>query len=309
MAEPPTYHNALPLGSMLAEYKLEAVLGAGGFGMTYLGWDTHLEKHVAIKPGNIFLRASGSPVLIDFGAARQAIGGATRSLTSVLTPGYAPLEQYASDGNQGPWSDIYAMSGVLYRALANDNPPDAVSRLKSDTISANLAALRGRVSQPFLRAVEWALALDEKQRPQNVIEWKRALVGEAVASATVRLAAPSARDAKTVAVAPAQPFPQAQTEQEPRQRPERPGSRWRWVGVGLALLAAVIVASAWNKQQQAKEQARLETAQLEAERRAEEKKRTRFTPAASGVSYETPGRERPPRDRAAAPSGTVTGEQ
>ena len=46
----------------------------------------------------------------------------------MLTPGYAPLEQYSRDGHQGPWSDIYAMAGVLYRALVNENPPDAVSR-------------------------------------------------------------------------------------------------------------------------------------------------------------------------------------
>ena len=60
MADATTYRNALPLQSMLLEYRLESVLGAGGFGMTYLGWDTHLEKHVAIKeylPTDIAVRA------------------------------------------------------------------------------------------------------------------------------------------------------------------------------------------------------------------------------------------------------------
>ena len=60
MSQTTTYHNALQMGSMLLEYRLESVLGAGGFGMTYLGWDTNLEKHVAIKeylPTDLAVRA------------------------------------------------------------------------------------------------------------------------------------------------------------------------------------------------------------------------------------------------------------
>ena len=118
--------------------------------------------HRDIKPSNIFMRANGTPVLLDFGAAR-ATGGGTRSLTAVLTPGYAPLEQYATDGKQGPWSDIYAMGGVLYRAVTDRNPPDAVSRLQDDAVKAGLAAaqdawlaeaLPGAFTEKLLRAVK-----------------------------------------------------------------------------------------------------------------------------------------------------------
>ena len=208
--------NALPRGHRLQEYELVRVLGMGGFGMTYLGFDHHLDKAVAIKeylpsdiatrtadhsvapqasefrgdfqwglerfldeartlarfdhrhivkvyrffeahgtayivmeyaegetlsaylerkgtlseaelkgilyplldglavvhgadflhrdikPGNIVLRdTDGSPVLLDFGSARQAIGAKSRSVTSIVTPGYAPIEQYSSRGRQG----------------------------------------------------------------------------------------------------------------------------------------------------------------------------------------------------------------
>ena len=74
--------------------------------------------HRDIKPSNIIIRRDGVPILIDFGAARQAMGNRTRTLTSVLTPQYAPIEQYAADGKQGPWSDIYSAAAVLHHAIA-----------------------------------------------------------------------------------------------------------------------------------------------------------------------------------------------
>lgn len=140
-----------------------AVVHAGGF------------LHRDIKPDNIVVRANGQPVLIDFGAARNALGGATRQLTAVLTPGYAPLEQYSGEGKQGPWTDLYAFAGVLYKAVTDLAPPDAVSRLKEDKVAATVAALRGRYSESFLSAIEWGLALDAARRPQSVAAWKQAL--------------------------------------------------------------------------------------------------------------------------------------
>lgn len=271
---------------MLLEYRLEAVLGAGGFGLTYLGWDTHLEKHVAIKeylpdelairaldlsvvpvntehevnykwgldrfiqeartlakfshpnivrvnrfleanntsymvmdyeageslhqclrrrqtldeaalknilmpildgleavhklgflhrdikPSNVFIRESGIPVLLDFGSARMAAGGISKSMTAIVSPGYAPLEQYSNDGNQGPWSDIYALSCVMYRAIAGMNPPNAIQRMKSDMVPGELNEARTSYSERFLKAIEWGMKLDERIRPQSVAEWR-----------------------------------------------------------------------------------------------------------------------------------------
>jgi len=318
----PVYRNALQMQATLQEYRIEQVLGAGGFGITYRARDTNLDKDVAIKeylpgelamrapdgnvvaqgtsheagykwgldrflqeartlakfshphivrvlryfeanrtaymvmdyeqgdplktvlqldpqppegklkalaaplldglaavhatgflhrdikPDNIFIRADGRPVLIDFGAARQAMGGETKSLTSILTPGYAPLEQYSGEGKQGPWTDLYAMGGVLYRAVTGKNPPDAVSRIRGDGLAtgvgAGLAAARGKYSEPFLHAIEWALRLDETKRPQSVEQWKAAVLAERRVAPTGPFRTP---DRRTVRVAPPPPPP------------------------------------------------------------------------------------------------------
>ena len=85
--------------------------------------------HRDIKPANIFMRADESPVLLDFGSARQALGIATSTLTSLVSPGYAPFEQYYSKSDQqGPWTDIYGLGATLYRAVAGTAPMDAVDR-------------------------------------------------------------------------------------------------------------------------------------------------------------------------------------
>ena len=70
--------------------------------------------HRDIKPGNIYIRKDGSPVLLDFGAARQALGEQSRAMTGMVTPGYAPFEQYFASGKQGPWSDIYGIGATMY---------------------------------------------------------------------------------------------------------------------------------------------------------------------------------------------------
>ena len=244
----PDHFHALPSGYKLNEYRLERVLGSGGFGITYYAWDENLNKPVAIKeylpsdfavradgtsvrpksdgdagdyqwgltrfldearalarfdhphlnqvhrffeahgtaylvldyidgetlgqmlnregklsevplrrllnellsgleevhsagyvhrdvkPGNIMFRADGGAVLLDFGAARQVIGAKSKSITAILTPGYAPVEQYDQKADDvGAWSDIYALGMVAYRCVSGIGESgliDAVTRVR-----------------------------------------------------------------------------------------------------------------------------------------------------------------------------------
>ena len=136
--------------------------------------------HRDIKPSNIILRAEdGSPVLLDFGAARQAMGAKSRSVTSIVTPGYAPIEQYSSRGRQGAWTDIYALGGVCYRALTGQVPDDATDRMRDDPLIPVSQQCASRVSGAFLSAIDAALAVDEGDRPQSVGAWRAAMAADA----------------------------------------------------------------------------------------------------------------------------------
>ena len=304
------YLHALPPGYRIEEYELVRILGSGGFGITYLGYDHHLDKAVAIKeylpndlavradnnsvlpksiqdkadyewglerflneaqilarfdhrhiikihrffrahgtgysvmeyaegetlsavlqrkgtlteaelkqllfpildgleavheadflhrdikPGNIVIREDGSPVLIDFGSARQAVAGKSRSVTAIVTPGYAPIEQYSAKGHQGPWTDIYGLGAVCYRCLTGEVPDDATERLREDPLVPAAQRCGGKASAALLDAIDRALRVDEGERPQTIAAWRQALSDKAEAPAYHRrkgTAKPTAR--------------------------------------------------------------------------------------------------------------------
>ena len=143
--------------------------------------------HRDIKPGNLMLREEdGSAVVLDFGAARQAVGQRSKAITSILTPGYAPIEQYDSKADDvGPWSDIYALGMVAYRCISgisDSELPDAVTRGRTqrkgqvDLIPATEAG-KGQYNARLLEAIDWAIEVDEEDRPQTVDAWRQALAG------------------------------------------------------------------------------------------------------------------------------------
>ncbi len=130
--------------------------------------------HRDIKPNNVYIRQDGSPVLIDFGSARMAT--ANTDITSIVTPGYAPFEQYTSHGNQGPWSDLYAFGAVLYWMVTGNKPVEAVARVRQDVmLPAVNVGDRARYSLELLAAIDWALSPMEEARPQTVAEFRDVL--------------------------------------------------------------------------------------------------------------------------------------
>ncbi len=135
--------------------------------------------HRDIKPDNIFIREDGSPVLLDFGSARQALGEETKTLTNLVSPGYAPFEQYFSKGNeQGEWTDIYGLGATLYRAITGVAPMDAADRsnviLKTskDVIVSAVEIGKGKYSERFLKAIDHAIQFRQEDRPQTIKEWQ-----------------------------------------------------------------------------------------------------------------------------------------
>ncbi|WP_317963440.1 serine/threonine protein kinase [Methylocaldum szegediense] len=136
--------------------------------------------HGNISPASIVLRKDGSPVLLDFGFARQTLGEKTQTLSSMLTPGYAAVEQYYGKSDRlGPWTDIYGLGATLYRCIAGVAPPDALERsqtliLASKDILVPAEQAGGpRYSEKLLRAIDHALSLNPPKRPQSIPSWRR----------------------------------------------------------------------------------------------------------------------------------------
>ena len=138
--------------------------------------------HRDIAPDNILLlplqgtQAGGGattvrPLLLDFGAARRVIGDMTHALTVILKPGYAPIEQYADSASmkQGPWTDVYALSAVLYACVTGRAPVPSVSRIMTDDMVPAVQAGEGRYSPMFLEAIDAGLAVRPDARPQSMV--------------------------------------------------------------------------------------------------------------------------------------------
>jgi WD40 repeat protein len=132
--------------------------------------------HRDIKPENIIVCGDGRVVLIDFGAARAYMAGKTGRMTVILTPGFAPYEQYATMARFGPTLDIYALGATLYYLLTGEVPISAPDR----AIGVELRGVReinGRVSRQVEEAVMKAMAMRVEERPQSVGEFVGLLKG------------------------------------------------------------------------------------------------------------------------------------
>jgi len=291
--------NTLPIGSMLREYKIEMVLGQGGFGITYKVRDTHLDKTMVIKeympsqfasrsntttvtcipkhketfewglksfldeartlskfdhisivkaltffnangtayfvmdfydgetlekyfeshpnkkysqdeilsvmmpiieglkavhekgflhrdiaPDNIFLRINKPPILIDFGASRNALGTKSQNISAIVKHGYSPPEQYTSNSAQDATTDLYAISAVMYEMITGTKPPESTYRQtqlfnsSEDPIEDIVTKYKDRFEPSFLQTIQQGLSLRQKERIQTIREYQEGLVRE-----------------------------------------------------------------------------------------------------------------------------------
>jgi len=142
--------------------------------------EVHSNKllHLDIKPGNIYVRNDGNPVLIDFGAARQTLAVDGLKLPPMYTPGFASPEHHRERDKLGPWSDIYSIGASMYACLAGAGPAVATQRMEKDKLTSARKGWAGKYSVDLLDTIDWCLRLDHLERPQSVFALQKALLGE-----------------------------------------------------------------------------------------------------------------------------------
>ena len=180
--------------------------------------------HRDIAPDNIIVRKNGTPVLIDFGSARGEIAAHSKTVSALVKPGYSPYEQYAETSRQqGPWTDIYALAATLYHAVTGKRPPDAPSRMVHDEFVPARDAALSSYRAGFLNAIDRALSLEIKDRPQSVAAWRGDLLApEPARQGWLSKALDQKRDNEAGAVQPDQRQDAASPRGAPSANPPPP---------------------------------------------------------------------------------------
>jgi uncharacterized protein (TIGR02145 family) len=234
---------------MVMEYVVGATLkgrveehGGGVSEAVALGWMGQLLEAVAvvhasgllhrdIKPENILLTPEGRLVLIDFGSSRDFAEGQTTTQTAMLTPGYAPPEQYSTRARRGPFTDVYALGATLYFLLTGEKPLAATDRTMEELLAPR--SLNGEVSEGVSEAVMRALAL----RPEDRYATVEALLAALTAPRQVLVEEPRV-DPEPEAAPPVEP-----ELTEPIAPPTRPGRR---LGVPPVLQVILLLLFGWG---------------------------------------------------------------
>lgn len=135
--------------------------------------------HRDIKPENIMLADDGRIVLIDFGAARDFANDRTTRYTTMLTPGYAPLEQYGRNLKHGAFTDIYALASTLYHLLTGKAPVSAIERAAGVKLKT-VQEIRPQISTSVSQAIAKAMVMEVDRRIQSVGEFLDLLHADSV---------------------------------------------------------------------------------------------------------------------------------
>jgi len=192
--------------------------------------------HRDVAPDNILLQQDGTAVLLDFGAARLVISDRTQSLTAILKPNFAPIEQYGESSQllQGPWTDLYSLAAVLHFCLIGRAPVPAALRMLHDELPSLLAlgdeltaADGSHYSAAFLAAIDAALAVRPQARPQHAAAFRAALHGEPAPPVGAELIALPAKPQSSLSRAPFAP-----TEARLRRSGGEPAVTTAWATIG-----------------------------------------------------------------------------
>lgn len=127
--------------------------------------------HRDISTDNILVLEDGSPLLLDFGAARRILVDESEVLTIILKPGFAPIEQYSDDHElapQGAWTDLYALAAVAYQLVTGTMPMVSVGRIIRDPLVPLAACAPEGLSRGLVAAIDAGLRVSPDQRPQSV---------------------------------------------------------------------------------------------------------------------------------------------
>lgn len=193
--------------------------------------------HLDIKPENIYLRRDGSPMLIDFGSARQAVSSSAPD-KFLVTHGYAPIEQYPDRGRQGPWTDIYAIGASMYRCVGGKRPVIALERYQAilhyqpDPLAPATVVGKDEYSSNLLECIDWAMKVYPKERPQSVRELLDRLVRHGTTTKTTTTS--TTFTGWTAPSPPTMRTARARAKPAPRRRT----GLWAALLVALAVVAA-----------------------------------------------------------------------
>jgi serine/threonine protein kinase len=160
-------------GSRLGEAPIRQVFNGVCGGLR----EVHANRllHLDLKPANIYLRTDGSPLLLDFGAARQTINADSPMLAPMYTPGFAPPDLYVKGTALGPWTDIYSIGAAMFACMTGSPPQPADQRRQEDRMDAQFDKLAGAYSAELVGTVRACLALDPLARPQSVFAVQKVL--------------------------------------------------------------------------------------------------------------------------------------